>query len=117
MLLNSTAEILFGPRSNAKSENMYIETKLPPNLPKIDVTVDRVQTLRPDINIPLEINGNAKYYIEELEGKAEDIIKTSSGISVLKSKNNINYLGSWLDGNGFDELFISFATKSILIIL
>ena len=111
LLLNSTAEILFGPRSNAKSENMYIETKLPPNLPKLDVTVDRVQTLRPDINIPLEISGNAKYYIEELEGKADDIIKTSSGISVLKSKNNINYLGSWLDGHGFDELFISLFNK------
>ena len=49
--------------------------------------------------------------IEELEGKADDIIKTSSGISVLKSKNNINYLGSWLDGNGFDELFISLCNK------
>ena len=36
LLQNSAAEILFGPRSNAKSENIYIETKLPPNLSKID---------------------------------------------------------------------------------
>ncbi len=111
-LENSKSEILIGPRSSAKTKNISIPTTLPPNISNLDVTVTRVQTLRPDMNIPLKNKGNIKGYFENLEGKAKDLITTSDNQSVAKCEENITYLGSWLDQIGFDDLFYKLCEKA-----
>ena len=111
-LENSKAEILIGPRSSSKTKNLSIPSILPPNLSNFDVTVTRVQTLRPDIKISLKNRGNVKGYFENLEGNAKDLILTFDNQSVAKFSGNITYLGSWLDEDGFDDLFSNLCIKA-----
>ena len=110
-LQSSRSEVLFGPRSASKNKNICIPSTLPPNLKNFNVLVSRVQTLRPDINIPLKGSGNIKGYFENLDGSAENLITTTDNQSVAKFKNNFTYLGSWLDNDGFDDLFKNLFTK------
>ena len=110
-LQNSKSSILFGPRSASKDENICIPETLPPNLKNFDVLVTRVQTLRPDINLPLNGKGNIKGYFENIEGSAEDLLTTSDNQSVAKFHKNLSYLGSWLDCDGFDSLFENLCIK------
>ena len=55
--------------------------------------------------------GNIKGYFENIEGSAEDLLTTSDKQSVAKSYKNLTYLGSWLDSDGFDNLFENLCTK------
>ena len=111
-LNNLKTEILIGPRSSSKTENLSIPSILPPNISNFDVIVTRVQTLRPDIKIPLQNKGNIKGYFENLEGEAKDLILTFDNQSVAKFNDNITYLGSWLDEDGFDDLFSNLCSKA-----
>ena len=51
---------------------------LPPALPGLDVTVSRLETIRPDMPVPLAGGGNAMLYLEELEGEAEVVMQHRS---------------------------------------
>jgi beta-galactosidase len=96
---------------------MAIPVPLPPDLKDFDVTVVQVQTLRPDISIPLAGGGAVKSYLEHSEGDAEDVLKTSKGDSIAKAANNITYLASWLDDVGFERLLTLLCEKAKIEII
>jgi len=101
VLKNASGKLLLGPRTAARDENMSIPVPLPPNMPDFDVTVARVESLRPDMPVPLDGTGCVVNYREVLEGSVSVRLKTHDGMAVAVSHGNITYLGAWLDQCGF----------------
>lgn len=99
------AQVLVGPRSGARDMDMTIPTPLPPDLPNLDVTVSRVESLRPDMPISIEGGGAVLGYREKLEGAASPIMRTDDGYPVAMRDGKTTYLGAWLDQPGFKRLF------------
>ena len=54
-LSNTSSEVILGLRTCARDENFKISTPLPLNLPNSDLSVVRVQSLRPDMPIKLKM--------------------------------------------------------------
>ena len=59
---------ILGPRTNAKTADFAIPVPLPPALPGLDCTVMRVESLPPDVPVPLEQGGNFLHWREKAEG-------------------------------------------------
>src|SRR6056297_3586598 len=103
-LLNSGAQLLLGPRTAARDADFNIPVPLPPSLPGLDVTVARVESLRPDMPVPLEGGGAVQLYLEELEGQGEVLLATENGASVAVFSGGITYMGGWCDDTALDRL-------------
>lgn len=103
-LSNAEGIVLYGPRSGARDEGFQIPIPLPPAIAGLDVTVSRVQTLRPDIPEPLEGGGAVTGYLEELEGQAPVIMSLPAGAPVVMGQSNQIYCGGWLDDTALDHL-------------
>lgn len=104
-LAASGAQVHYGPRTAARDEAFCIPTHpLPPAIPGLDVRVSRLETLRPDMPIPLVGGGAAKGYIETLEGREEVLMRSSLGQSILVRAERISYCGAWLDDDAMDRL-------------
>jgi len=98
------AQVMIGPRSGARDENMRIPDPLPPALSALDITVARVESLRPDMPVPLADGGNIIGYREVLEGSATTLEKTLDGEPVVMSQGPVSYIGGWLDQMAFKRV-------------
>lgn len=96
-LSTTDAQVLIGPRSNAKTAALSIPLPLPPAIPGLDVTVSRVETLRPDMPLPMAGAGHVTLWREELEGTAEVLDCDADGRPVTMRAGNLTYLGGWPD--------------------
>ncbi|MCF2905206.1 beta-galactosidase [Octadecabacter sp. CECT 8868] len=103
-LTASSAQVLIGPRSGARDANMAIPIPLPPAIPDLDVTVSYVESLRPDLPIPLKGGGMVHQYMEALEGTASIVETTENGAAVAMSSGTVTYLGAWLDLAGLQRV-------------
>lgn len=108
------AEVLIGPRSAARDENMTIPVPLPPNLPGLDVTVARLESLHPDMPEALGNEGKIQGYREVLEGTATVTLRAADGSAVAMRAGRITYLGAWLDQVGFRKLFKDLCNRADL---
>ena len=89
--------VILGPRCNAKTAEMHIPVSLPPAMPGLDVTVSRVESLRPDMPRPVTGGGHVQLWQEELEGAAEITLCGTEGQPLAMRTGRITYLGAWLD--------------------
>ncbi|MEM9231876.1 MAG: beta-galactosidase [Pseudomonadota bacterium] len=88
---------LIGPRSGSKTRDMAIPAGMPPDMPALDVTVDRVETLRPDASEPLLQGGAVQFWLEHCQGTADVLEETLAGHPVLTRNGNALYLAGWPD--------------------
>ncbi len=103
-LAAAEAHVLIGPRSGARDGDFTIPTPLPPALPALDVTVARVESLRPDCPVALAGGGAVTGYFEELEGTAEAVLTTQAGAPVALRSGRQTYMGGWGDDAALDRL-------------
>ena len=96
---------LVGPRSGSSTENLGVDTPLGPNLPNINVTTTRVETLRPDMPILLEGGGCVKGWSEALETSDTPFRIMANGDLAAVSAGNITYLGGWFDDEALIKVF------------
>jgi beta-galactosidase len=104
-------QALIGPRTNAKTAEFAIPVPLPPNLPGLDVVVARVESLPPDVPVPLAQGGQFLHWREKLEGGAEVVEATEDGWPALVRAGAITYLAGWPDDATLDRI-ISDAARS-----
>ena len=104
VLASAEGLVVYGPRTAARDRHFRIPTPLPPAIDGIDVTVSRLQTLRPDLPIPVSGGGCVVGYFEELEGNAPVILQTETGQPVLVGSERQLYCGAWLDDAGMSCL-------------
>lgn len=104
------AQVMIGPRSGARDQDMNLPNPLPPAMPGLDVTVARVESLRPDLPRSLAASdtgmvGQIEGYQEVLEGSAEVTLRDANGASVAMRTGNdtgaLTYLGALLDQAGW----------------
>lgn len=96
-----------GPRFNSKTEDFHIPENLAPNLDELDITVSRLETLRPNIKRELQNGGAAVNWIEELETSENVVEQTKDGAPILIRKDNWLYLGAWLDDQALTHVFMT----------
>ncbi len=110
-LANAEAQVVLGPRTAARDKDMVIPVPLPPDIPGIDVTVARVESLRPDMSMPLKGGGAFVGYREELEGAAEKVLELETGEPAALSTDNLTYIGGWGDEIVWKRLFGDLCAK------
>ncbi len=103
-LAHTSAEVVIGPRSGARDADMCIPMPLPPAFPGLDVTVTRVESLRPDSARPLDGGGGVTGYLEALEGAVASLLQTGDGAPVAMTEGTLTYVGGWLDGAGWGRI-------------
>ena len=96
-LADSGAVCLLGPRSGARNASLNIPVPLPPAMPGLDATVSRVESLRPDMPVPLASAGAVTLYREFIETSAEVIEISEDGHPVLIAQGELAYVAGWLD--------------------
>jgi beta-galactosidase len=103
-LASSGAEILLGPRTGARDGDFRIPLPLPPALPDWDLTVSRVESLRPDMPEPLRGGGAVTGYREHLEGQGTPILLHEDGSPVALRHGRVTYMGGWGDATALDRI-------------
>lgn len=88
---------LIGPRTNSKTANFAIPIPLPPNLPNMDATVARVESMPPDCVEPLADGGAFVHWREKVETTANVVEHTADGWPALIKSGGIHYLAGWAD--------------------
>ena len=94
---------LIGPRTNAKTVEFATPVPLPPNLPGLDCTVARVESLPPDVPVPLAKGGSFLHWREKCEA-AEVVEETLDGWPALIGHGAMKYLAGWPDDAALDRI-------------
>jgi beta-galactosidase len=98
VLSAAEAQVIIGPRSAARDADFNIPTPLPPAWPGSDLTVARVQTMRPDMPVDLAGGGAVHGYLEQIEGGGEPVLATASGAPVaVRCAARVTYMAGWGD--------------------
>ncbi|MDJ1006403.1 MAG: beta-galactosidase [Paracoccaceae bacterium] len=97
-----TGVVLAGPRTGSKTADFSIPVPLPPAMPGLDLTVTRVESLAPGIEIEIEGGGLVRRWFEHLEGPAPGLLRSAAG-DVLAMEGKRAYLAGWLDAAGWDR--------------
>ncbi len=93
----TSAQVILGPRTNAKTEHFSTPVPLPPAIEGLDVTISRVETIRADMQIMVADGGALKLWFEQIETSDEVIEVTTSGAPALARSGNLSYLAGWPD--------------------
>ncbi len=110
-LAASGAVVLIGPRSGSKTPHFRIPPELPPGELRalVDVTVRRVETLRPGVTVPLADSlGRFEHWREilMLGAGVEPVLETKSGEVALARRDRVFYLAGWPDATLLDEVLM-----------
>lgn len=108
---------LIGPRSNSKSVDFSIPNPLPPNLAGLDCVVARVETLPPDVPVPLKLGGAFTLWREKLEGGAAVIEETSDGWPALVASKGIHYLAGLPDEVALARILTRLCTQQGIAVM
>lgn len=95
---------VLGPRTNSKTPDFRIPVPLPPNLPGLDARVMRVESLPPDVPVPLADGGAFVNWREKLEGKAQVVEATADGWPAMVAAGGLSYLAGWPDDAALDRV-------------
>lgn len=96
--------VLIGPRSNSKTAEFATPVPLPPNLPGLAATVARVESLPPDVPVPLVAGGNFLHWREKVETTAQTVESTDDGWPALIRAGGLHYLAGWPDEAAFTRI-------------
>jgi beta-galactosidase len=97
---------ILGPRTNSKTPNFAIPVPLPPALPGLDAVVARVESLPPDVTVPLAQGGALVNWREKLEGGAEVVEVAEDGWPALVAAGKLHYLGGWPDETALSRILM-----------
>ncbi|MES2665212.1 MAG: beta-galactosidase [Pseudomonadota bacterium] len=100
---------ILGPRTNAKTADFATPVPLPPNLPGLDIVVARVESLPPDVPVPLALGGQFITWREKLEGSATVAEATTDGWPAMVSAGRLHYLAGWPDDAALTRILLAAA--------
>jgi beta-galactosidase len=97
-------QAIVGPRTNSKTPDFAVPLPLPPALSGLDCTVARVESLPPDVSVPLADGGALRHWREVLEGGAEVVEQATDGVPAAMRAGGLTYLGGWPDEAALDRM-------------
>jgi len=95
---------LLGPRTDTKTDELSIPTRLGPNLPGADISVSLTESMPPDDAIALADGGRFVHWFEHLEGNAEVHGQTIAGQPAIMGNRTLRYMAGWPDDATFDRI-------------
>lgn len=95
---------LVGPRSNSKTAEFATPVPLAPNLPGLQATVARVESLPPDVPVALEGGGNFLHWREKVETGSTVVERSTDGWPALIASGRLHYLAGWPDDAALDRI-------------
>ncbi len=98
---------LIGPRTNAKTVEFATPVPLPPNLSGLDMLVARVESLPPDVPVPLAKGGQFVHWREKMMGGAVVEEATVDGWPAVVSAGAVHYLAGWPDEAALDRMVMA----------
>jgi beta-galactosidase len=104
-LTETEALVVLGPRTAARNADMVIPVPLPPDVPGLEVTVSRVESIRPDMPMPLAGGGAFVGYREELETAADVVLELEDGQPAVVRQQHLIYAGGWGDATALKRIF------------
>ncbi|MBY6144841.1 beta-galactosidase [Mameliella alba] len=111
-LRDSGVPCVLGPRSGARDATMRTPVPLPPNLPGWDLTVSHVESLRPDMPLPLQSGGALTSYRDHVEGAFDVIEHLKDGGPAVIRQGPMNYVCGWLDDTALSRVLCNLATEA-----
>lgn len=111
-LAASGAQILNGPRTAARDVDMNIPVPLPPDLPDLDLTVARVESLRPGAEVALKAGGHITGYREILDTTLDPVEETENGEPVVVRQGRVTYAAGWLDQIGWRRVIAALCNEA-----
>ena len=111
-LAGTDAQILAGPRANARDEDFALPNPLPPNLPGLDTVVSRLESLPPGLDIALADGGVFRSWFEHLEGAAEVRARPANGAPAIVAAGSMAYLAGWPDAAAWDGIVTDMAKRA-----
>ena len=81
-------------------------------MPGLDARVMRVESLPPDLPVPLTEGGNFLHWREKLEGSATVTEATENGFPAIMANGSLHSLAGWPDDAASDRILLS-ACESI----
>ena len=102
---------VIGPRSNCKTAEFSTPVPLPPNLPGLDAVVARVESLPPDVPVPLCEGGNFLHWREKLETTAQIVESATDGWPALIRADGLHYLAGWPDEAAFSRMLTAICNE------
>ena len=103
-LAECDARAIVGPRSNLSTEHHATRLPMGPALPGLDVTVTHVESLPPEVSIPVQPTGHIRHWREHIRGSAKIRTQASDGSPVLIGNDTLAYLTAWPDDALWDHL-------------
>ncbi len=103
-LARHAGHALLGPRTNAKTSEFATPVPLPPNLPGLQARVARVESLPPDVPVPLESGGQVLHWREKLDASAHLNERFADGWPAIVAAGRLRYLAGWPDDETLDRI-------------
>ncbi len=96
---------LLGPRTNSKTAEFAIPLPLPPNLPGLDATIARVESLPPDVERAAgAAAGRCAIGARSWKAAATVVERATDGWPALVAAGGLHYLGGWPDEIALDRI-------------
>ncbi|OAN76646.1 beta-galactosidase [Jannaschia sp. EhC01] len=96
-IASTKAQVILGPRTNAKTLALSTPIPLPPAIAGLDATISRVETIRADTPIAAKNGGHVKLWFEQITTSETAIEATQDGAPILLQSGNLAYLAGWPD--------------------
>ena len=100
---------LCGPRTNAVTSTLSIPDPMGPDLPGLECTATRVESLPPGIERPVDGGGAVLHWAETLEGAAETVLTHTDGSPFMVRGDQMHYISGWPDAALWDRVIETLA--------
>lgn len=102
--------LVLGPRTASKTANFAINAFGPP-LPKYDLKIDFVESLRADSPRQLEKGGELHFWQERIDTNAPILERDCHGCPVRVGDNEVQYLAAWFDQTALKRIFSEYCDQ------
>ena len=111
-LATTNGQVIIGPRSGSKTDELSIPTPLPPAIAGLDCTINYVESLRDWAPVPLADGGGFVHWAEALVGKGEVTLRRADESPAMMRHANLSYLGGWPDPVALDGILRRFCAEA-----
>ena len=103
---------VLGPRTGLKTPDFAIPSDLAPRLSGLECRIVEVESLRPDMPVPLTCGGQVEHWFETLESPSEALKQAEDGRAAVVRSDNKIYIAGQLDPTTMFNLYRDWLSES-----
>ncbi len=112
-------QVILGPRTGCKTENLHIQTPQILTMGDMSVTIERVESMRPNYHRPLMDGGYAHHWSEDIATDNMDTITHTftDGRPAVIQGTTTTYLGGWFGADTLHHIYAPIVEKAGITIM